>query len=432
MDDFSSVRAALVAIWLVALPVSATAQPLSGEPRVARLVKSLGADDFAARRAADLELLKLGNEGRRQLEDAAQSSDLEIRLRALNLLERMAVVRLWEPSRVTLQANDKVSNLLASVASQSSNHVFAGEAHSDFNNVMVDLPRVDVPYWKAIDELARQSGNHVRLHYDSRLAGVVFAVGGAGRYSTAYSGPVRAQVTSARRAFVEDFDHETGESDVTHTFQLNLQMMWEDRFRLAAYCAEPEVVEAETDTGVSLGVPQSNAGTWNVASSSTRQVSTSLQLNPPPIAATKLKLLRLKWNLVALGDMATAELIHPAVNAELHQEGFFLKILAYDRQPTGRVELRLLIAREIAAPDPPEILFQENLIELLAADGRVLKSQSQTHTLTDAGVEYNLVFNADRNPSPVEKLKVSYPKFRSRRNLEITFTDVPVPAKRPE
>jgi hypothetical protein len=209
-------------------------------------------------------------------------------------------------------------------------------------------------------------------------------------------------------------------------------MLWEDRFRLAAYGTEPEVVEAKTDTGVTLGVPQSSAGGWNVASPGTRQLSATLKLNPPPTTASKLSQLRLKWNLVALGDMAIAEVSNPAANVELHQDGFYLKILAYDRQANGRIEMRLLIAREIAAPDPPEIQFQENTIELLAADTEPLKCQSQTHTLTDAGVEFHLTFNANRNPSTPESLRVIYPRFRSRRNLEITFTDVPLPSKRPD
>jgi hypothetical protein len=432
MEDSRLIRAALVAIALFTWLDGLSAQTASDEPRVARLVKTLGADDFAARRAADLELLKLGQEGRRQLEAAAQSADPEIRLRALNLLERMAVVRLWEPSRVTLQRNDHVSNLFASIASQSNNHVFAGASHSDYNNLAVDIQQVDVPYWQAVDTLARQSDNHIRLHYDSRLSGIVVAAGAAGKFPTAYAGPVRAQVTSARRTFVEDFDHEADDSEVTHTFQLNLQMLWEDRFRLAAYCTEPEVVEVKTDTGAFLGAPQSSADAWNVASPSTRQVSASLKLNPPPTAATELSVLRLKWNLVALGDMAIAEIANPAANSELHQDGFYLKILAYNRQTNGRIEIRLLIAREIAAADPPEIQFQENTIELLAADAEPLKCQSQTHTLTNAGVEFNLAFNADRSQSTPEKLRVTYPKFRSRRNLEIIFTDVPLPAKRPE
>ena len=433
MDDSRAFRTALFAVSLFAGSLSAIAQPPEDAPRVARLVKTLGADEFTARRAADQELLKLGPEGRRQLEEAAASTDPEIRLRALNLLERIAVVRLWEPTNVTIKAtDDKVSSVLTACAQQTGNHVFVGDPYGEFTNLPVSVDFREKQYWPALDELARLTGNHVRVHYDSRMPGVVVAAGASGKYPTAYAGPVRAQITSARRVFIEELDYEQFNSEITHTFQLNLQMMWEDRFRLVAYGAQPEVIEAKTDTGVTINGPQPSAGGWNVASTSTRQVTASLRLNPPPAAATKLSMLRLKWGLVALGDMAIADLADPKPNAELHHEGLTLKVVSCDRQPTGRVELTLLVSRDIAVPDPPEILFQENVIELLDPQGRPLRPQSQSHTLTDRGVEFRLAFLGDSASAVPAKLRFAYPKLRSRRDLEIVFRDVPLPVEQPE
>ena len=39
-------------------------------------------------------------------------------------------------------------------------------------------------------------------------------------------------VTHARRVFAEELDYEQLEAEQSHTFQLDLQAMWEDRFRL--------------------------------------------------------------------------------------------------------------------------------------------------------------------------------------------------------
>ena len=433
MDDSRASHAALVAIVGLFGIASVRAQAPDSAPHVARLVKTLGAEDFAARRAADLELLKMGREGHRQLEAAAASSDPEIRLRALNLLERIAAIRLWEPTRVTLKAEgEKASNVLAACAEQTGNHVFFGDPFGEFTNALVSIDCQEKPYWQALDLLAAQTGNHLRVHYDTRMPGIAVAAGRPGNYPTAYSGPVRAQITRARRDFVEEFDYERLTSEVTHTFQLNLQMMWEDRFRLVAYGALPELVEAKTDTGVAVSGPQSTSGGWNVASSGTRQVSASLRLNPPPVSATKLSVLRLKWSLVALGDMAVAELDNPTAKSESHHDGLSLCVLALDRQANGRVELTLLVSRNIAVPDPPEILFQENEIELLDPNGRSLRSQSQSHTLTDRGAEFRLTFLGDSPGAVPAKLRVKYPKIRSRRDLEIVFHDVPLPREPPE
>lgn len=433
MDDSRRFVAALTLVVAFAGAVDSILAQTDESPRVARLVKTLGSDEFAARRAADRELLKLGPEGRQQLEDAASAADPEIRLRALNLLERIAVVRLWEPGRISLQVTDnKVDHVFAKLAEQTGNHVFVGEPFGEFVNVPVTVELQEKPYWQALDELAMLTGNHVRPHYDSRMAGVVIAAGAAGKYPTAYAGPVRAQITSARRVFIEEFDYEQPASDVTHTFQLNLQMMWEDRFRLAAYGAQPEVVEAITDTGVAVAGPPATSSGWNIASSSTRQVTASLKLNPPPASAKQLSVLRLKWSLVALGEMANADIESPATGSELHRDGLTLKVIAFERQPTGRVELTLLASRNLAVPDPPDVLFQENVIELLDPQGKPFRQQSQNHSLTDRGVEFRLAFLGENASMAPARLRFTYPKLRSRRDLEIVFRDVPLPVERPE
>src|SRR5258707_1264238 len=83
--------------------------------------------------------------------------------------------------------------------------------------------------------------------------------GEPGKFPVTYAGAIRAQITSARRAYSEEIDFETAKSDRTHTFQLNLQMMWEDRFRLVAYRSQPELVRARTNTGHDIAATQPGA-----------------------------------------------------------------------------------------------------------------------------------------------------------------------------
>jgi hypothetical protein len=434
MDDRRMRRTSLGAIALALMCVTiARGQSPSESPRVARLVKQLGAGDFAARRDADRELLKLGPDSNKQLQEALQATDPEVRLRAQNLLERIAVVRLWEPTAVALDVNEQaVSTLFAGCAAQTGNHIFMGDPYGDFKNLPVTVCWGEKPYWQAIDELAHSTGNHVRIHYDNRTPGVVIAGGANGAFPTAYSGPFRAQLTNARHAFMEELDYERQSSEVTHSFQLNLQMLWEDRFRLAAYISQPEIVEARTDTGISLGATMPVSENWNVASADTRQISTSLRLNPPPASARTLSVLRLRWGILALGEMAFVELEQLSAKTQVHRDGLTLEIVTFDRQPTGRVDLTLVASRDIAVPDPVEILFQENEVELIDSLGRPLKIQSQSHTLCDHGVEIRLVFVPDLPDSTPAKLRFSYPKLRSKRDLEIIFRDVPLPIAKPE
>jgi hypothetical protein len=434
MDRLRVVGLLLAAILVGTLNTRlAFAQTDATEPRVARLVRNLGADDYGTRRAADLELLSLGAESLEQLRKAAKSSDLEVRLRAENILQRIAVARLWEPATVTLKADDEsLGKLLSQCAQQTGNRVCVGDPYGEFVNQRTTVAYDRVPYWQVLDELARSSGNLVRPHYDTRLSGVVMVKGKPPQYPTAYAGPVRAQITSAKRVFSENLDYEALASDVGHTFQLNVQMTWEDRVQLAAYATQPEVVSARTDSGEELAIPQNVFDGWNVMSNNTRLLSASLKLNPPAEQATKLATLRLRWPLVALGEMDTVEIDEPVAKSSVELDGIAVKVASFSRQPTGRVELSLIVARNLPIPNPPDVLFQENVIELLDAQGRALRQQNQFHSLGERGVEFRLSYVADSADQTPAKLRVSYPKIRSRRDLEIVFTDVPLPVARPE
>src|SRR5690606_4691770 len=93
---------------------------------------------------------------------------------------------------------------------------------------------------------------------------------------------------SARRVFSEELDYEDHSSEVAHSFQLNLQMTWEDRFRLVAYRSQPELVTAITNTGVELSATQPAGSGWNVAGAGTRQLTMNLRLHPPSTEAIRL------------------------------------------------------------------------------------------------------------------------------------------------
>ena len=160
-----------------------------------------------------------------------------------------------------------------------------GDQFGAFHDQDVKLTCAEGPFWEVLDALCLASENHFRPHYDSRSPGVVVVSGPPGKQPLAYAGPVRGRITSARRVFIEELNYEDVSSEKTHTFQINLEMMWEDRFRLVAYRSQPELVEALTDTGAQLTPSQASASGWNVATAGTRQLTMNLRLHPPSPSA---------------------------------------------------------------------------------------------------------------------------------------------------
>jgi hypothetical protein len=231
--------------------------------------------------------------------------------------------------------------------------------------------------------------------------------------------------------FIEELNYEDTKSDVTHTFQINLQVVWEDRFRLVAYSSQPEVVEAVTDGGQALSA-NAGAAAWSVATPGTRQLTANLRLTPPVAGAQTLKTLKLKWGMMAVGNMARFEITDLTPQKQHQQDGATLCLESFDARPGGRYELVLLLSRDTAMPDPPEIMQQENDVELLDEQGGAFRVQGQSSMLTDEGVQLRMNFAADSAESTPKLLRVTYPRVRARREVEITFRNVPLPGARPE
>ena len=404
-----------------------------GQLRVASLVRRLGSDAFTEREAAEEQLAALGPGARAELIEAAEHADPEVRLRAKNLLRRLQVEELWTASRVRWNAGQtSTSAALATIVEQTGNRVLAGDQYGAFRETFVDLPDCDGSFWEAVDALCAKSGNRIRPHYDTRRPGLVLASGNPGRFPVARSGPVRMQMIRARRAFAEEFDYERLDGDESHTFQFEMQAMWEDRFRLVAYRSHPELIEAVTDAGQRIIAAQAAASGWNIAGSGTRQVSLNLRLQPPPVACRELDSLKLKWGLVAIGDRTAIE-IRDFSSTEPHfQDDVELVVEKFQAGPGPRCELALLVVRELAIPEPQDLIFEEIDVELFDADGKAFHRQGQSNSLTDQGAVLKLTFAGDSEAAKPAVLRVSYPRIRAQKDLEIVFRRVPLPTAKPE
>lgn len=404
-----------------------------GEARIARLVERLGSNSYADRVDADRNLGEIGAAAKIQLEAAAASSDPEVAARARELLRRIALDELWQPGRVTLEGDDIAAATVVDVITvQTGNRILVGDRYGGFREAPVKLRARDAEFWPVIDDFCRQTKNFVRPHYDTREPGLALVRGEPGRYPVAYAGPVRATVTGALRTFSDELDYKRLASKQSHQFRLNLELMWEDRLRVVAYRSQCELHEAVTDTGQTLSAIGGSQGTWTVAGSGVRQIPMELKLEPPPTTSTSLAVLRLAWTLTAIGDFATVETdtIEPGVRVE--QDDLELAIEQIEEKAGAKFTLSVLLFRDRPLCDPPDSLFQENRFELFDAQGRAMRLTEQSNTLEGTGMRAKLVFLASSQEGQPTRLRVTYPRLRSERAVEIVFRNVPLPTARPE
>lgn len=420
--------AAALSVAALAAEEPPEAQPAS--TRVEHLVRKLAAPSYHERDLASDALEGIGPNARPALLDAAESEDLEMRLRARALLRLLRVSELWTPSHVDHVADgNDASEVIRALIEQTGNRLHLGDNFGSPREAPITTTLRGVPFWEAVDRVCRQSGNHIRPTYDPHRPGLVVVSGAPGQYPVAYSGPVRGTVVSARRVFIEELDLKTGDANITHTFQLTFQFIWEDRFRLVAYRPQPELLEALTDAGQELSATQPPVGGWNVISPSTRQLTMSLRLDPPEGSSTRLGELRLQLGLIAVGDMQT--LVVDDLSADVpHRHGPNTLTVQKVEQKSSRWEITVLITSDAVLPEPQEIAFHENQFDVFDAENNPLALRGQSNYLTEDGVRMTLALSGNGSSGPPSTLHFSYPAIRSQRKLEMVFRDVPLPAAR--
>jgi hypothetical protein len=243
---------------------------------------------------------------------------------------------------------------------------------------------------------------------------------------------VRAQIIGARRVFIEEINYEEQKAELTHSFQINLRFHWEDRFRMVGYATQPQLVEAMTDNKVVVSAAQPSGSGWNATARGLREVTASLKLNPVPVSAKSLETFTIKWGLIAVGEPAILELAELQPGKRYSQDDLAVTVDSVEQQPAGKCLVSLSVVRDLAMPEPHDVIFQEYEAELFDVEGRAYRLQSQSHALSDGAVQVKLTYNGESAQSTPKSLKLHYPRIRARRDVELVFRNVPLPVGKPE
>ncbi len=407
----------------------ASAQEQAGEClQVARLIDDLGSEHYQRRADANARLQQIGQQAQPQLTEALAADDPEIRLRAAHLLRRLQVANIWDAAESFYSSQElPLSQIVPDIARRSGNVVLLGEGYGGYRDKPIRLGTKKLSFWAAMDEICRQSGNYLRPQNSPGQASVVLASGEPGKNPLAYSGPVRAQLLYARRLFSEQLDYTQSQSVVSHGFELAVQMMWEPRLQVIAYRALPELELAQADDGQLLTAVRPGRKAWNVARPGIRQVNAKLQLHPPRVSSKRLEELRLRWGVVAVGDMATLEIPRLKPGERYHQDGIEIFVDRVEKASHMNQVVTVYVVRDLVAPQPLEVLLHENRLELIDQHGQPYAVRRRSPVLDGPGVRLTIAFQAPSANSRPTALRITYPQIRSTRNVAITFRDVKLP-----
>ncbi len=222
----------------------AAAQPESGalQAKVKQLIEQLGAEDAAAQVAAEKALLQLGPDILAYLPGSAEGARAE-RLATVRSTLKEFLPRTFTPTTGTLPVSVALKQLQAQT----------GLPVEPFPAVkgepVVTFTGKEIPFWKALDQIAGAAGARVALYQGSGHPALTGAGAQREALPVSHAGAFR---TTVKRVTVSR-DLETG----LHTCQVKLDLAWEPRFHplfvapgtaAVRFAADREGKEARAET----------------------------------------------------------------------------------------------------------------------------------------------------------------------------------------
>jgi hypothetical protein len=136
---------------------------------------------------------------------------------------------------------------------------------------------------------------------------------------------------------------------------------------------------------------------------------------------------------MAVGDMGELEMAAAPSEEVYRQDDLTVVLEELTQIANTRWELVLAIGRELVVPEPEDVLYVENQVEMRDAAGRPFTMQAR-HPLgiADGTARLKFSFASPSSESPPHRVVIRYPRIRDRRAVPITFLGVPLPTAQPE
>ncbi|MDG3006549.1 hypothetical protein [Paludisphaera mucosa] len=397
--------------------------------RVAQLVERLDAEKPEARDAAEAALKKLGAKILPLLPDAAgpskERSERLARVREA-IHEAGADADPSSPSKVTIQAQGiRLSDALQQIQKQTGNPItdLREQYGAEATNPSFDLALKDVPFFQALDEVARLANVAPTAFTGDGTVGIMAADAAASAKPPAeYVGPFR--VTLKQVAQQRDF--QAGTSSANAMFEIS----WEPRIRPMLLAIKADAIEVKDDQGRVVKPQVTTESTDVVLRPENPAAEVNINLAAPDPSAVKLATLRVKAEMTLPAGVKTFRFPSLAQKKTIQQGdvGVTLEGVEVDEQ-VWKVGVVLSYPGEGPAFESYRQGLFNNRLWLQKADGSKFEQNGGfSNTGSDGGrlgFEY-LFVDAPGKPEDYQ-LVYETPSRVVAVPLDFTFKDVPLP-----
>jgi hypothetical protein len=409
-----------------------TTQPLAttrpADPRVAALVSELADDAFATRQRAEDALVELGPEVIDALADElARARDGEAQARLQSAITRLAEIREFGASRITLRLVDvPIKQAYAELARQAGTTFVSMPPNLlDSLDGRVTLEADRQRFWEVFLALREQTGlDFVSSGEGLRLASLGNGVGGA---------PVSIHEAFLVRAESASLSHSInyGRGGSHSGFSLQLAVLPEPKLAVSGgMTAGLRIESCLDDNGNELADPRQPVGVYT----SNDMLMVGLQLQIPPNLGRTIRTLRGTLRVPLPTRFETIELEDPVGQKKVTQQAGELRVVidefrkSGDRQYTTKITLhREGLSESAWAPFAQHAIFGG--VQVLDADGQPLSRSGWGTSGDGKKLEGTLTFRRDKDgPEPL-KLQWRIPVETKEIEVPIEFKDLPLPGR---
>lgn len=412
------------------------------EPEAQALLDRLASDDWKERRAAEKELVAMGDEGESLIRALLKkATDVEARTRLESALQQIADGRRDGTTFITMHLKDVTAReVLAELTRQARAPIRTYPEnlfeHGKWPKVNIDLDRV--PFWEAVRQISAATGLSLNPWNDGLR--LMRGGGGGGQIDgpSVTEGPFLIVANSVSRN--QSINLGLGQN-AQDEFGVRLSALVEPKITVLHCSSVVDVEEAVDDKGNDLAFDaRAPGGTYYGGSGAVWTLYARLRY-PEKNPGTKITRLRgtVTFNvqagsqMIEIADLLTApEAGHVVGGINVQFKG--MKKSKPD-DPASTYELTLSITQDALAGNSWNQIQRsmQSKLKVLDADGNPLDSRGFGSSGNNNRIDFNLQFARSQDPQTGQlrgepaKLVWEVPTETKDRKVSFEFTDLPMP-----
>lgn len=394
--------------------------------RLRTLIRQLEDNELVRRDEAEAEIIGLGKAALQFLPSVTPqtSGELKVRLQRIRqAMERMASEVFLEASKVTLQGQFTLSEVLQKIQEQTGNQFLLQSEENGAGDLTVKVDWQDLPFWNAVEDLLMQTKMKI-VGFATTENQLVLAPGYGSNPVAAFStGPFRVDVVSV--ACQQNFG-----SQIEGQATINLLLSWEPRLEPLFMQVPMSELKGSLldDSPVSAANPQAAPEVRLNVGGSSAQIE--IQMQRPDRQAPKLKSLEGQFVISVPGELHEYRFEKFGGGGRQTQKYGDVSVRLEGSRRNGPVyEMRLFVEFGDAAGalDSFRGWVMSNRAYLLDSQGGRLENVGfQTYAASSNGVGISYLFQINQDPNSYQLIYES-PSSITRQTIQFRLEDIPLP-----